>query len=174
MKMATLTRRCCGFSHFPTRCCNCLKTAEISALFQQCIHLMDFGVGLAVFHQSAVFVWKWLKFRPFSKNVSVWIICPLFRLFQPLFFRGFRKTAKISAIFLQHALIVWKQPKFWPFSYNPECFGRFPTTVFRPFSNNGFRPFSNNGFRPFSYKFSTILLQCLSCNITIASEHNSL
>ena len=45
--------------------------------------------------------------------------------------------------------VVGKWPKFRPFSYNPKCFGRFPTTVFRPFSNNGFRPFSN--------KFSAIL-----------------
>ena len=150
--MATLTRRCCGFSHFPTRCCNCLKTAEISALFQQCIHLMDFGVGLAVFHQSAVFVWKWPKFRPFSNNVSVWIICPLFRLFSNNF-------SPSSLGFLG------KRPKFRPFSYNmlllfensrnfgrfpttlnvsavfqQLCFGRFPTTVFGCFPTN-FRAF---------------------------------
>ena len=94
--------------------------AEISAVFQQCFCLNY------LFDISAVF-----------------------QQFQPLFFRGCRKTAEISAIFLQHAHIVWKRQKFRPFSYNPECFGRFPTTVFRPFFNNG--------FRPFSYKFSAIL-----------------
>ena len=114
-KMATLTRRYCGFGHFQTKCCSCLKMAEILAVFQQCFHLMGFGVVSAVFQQSTVFVGKRQKFRPFSNNVSSLRIWALFR----------------------------------PFSYNPKCFGRFPTTVFRPFSNNGFRPFSN--------KFSAIL-----------------
>ena len=67
----------CGFGCFPPICCVCLKMAEISAVFQKCFCLNYLSTISAVFQQ-----------------------------FQPLFFRGFRKTAKISAIFLQHALIV--------------------------------------------------------------------
>ena len=33
---------------------------------------------------------------------------------------------------------------FRPFSNNPKCFGRFPTKRFRPFSYNFFRPFSTS------------------------------
>ena len=122
------------------------------AIFQQCFHFMDFGVGSAVFQQSAVFVWKWPKFRPFSNNVSVWIICSIFRPF--------------SNNFSPFSLgVVGKRPKFRPFSYNmlllfensrnfgrfpttlnvsavfqQLCFGRFPTTDFGRFPTN-FRPF---------------------------------
>ena len=135
-KMATLTRRYCGFSHFQTKCCSCLKTAEISAFFHQCFHLMGFGVVSAVFQQSTVFVGKRQKFRLFSNNVPSLRIWALFRPFSNSF----------SPYFLW---VVGKRPKFRPFSNNPKCFGRFPTTAFRPFSNNGLRPFSD--------KFSAIL-----------------
>ena len=108
-----LQDECQFFCHFQTTTAGFKKTAEISAVFQQCFHSNDFGVVSAVFQQ-----------------------------FQSFFITGCKKTAEISAIFLQPALVVWKRPKFRPFSYNPKCFGRFPTTAFRPFSNNAFRPFS--------------------------------
>ena len=45
---------------------------------------------------------------------------------------------------------------FRPFSNNPKCFGRFPTKRFRPFSYNFFRPFSTSPFKSASLFFVTI------------------
>ena len=109
----------CGFGRFPTIYCVCWKTAEISAVFQQCLFSKDLGTVSAVFQQfQPLFLWvvgKRPKFRPFSNKHS--------RLFENgRNFGRFPTTPNVSAVFQQL------------------CFGRFPTTVFGRFPTN-FRPF---------------------------------
>ena len=78
----------CGFGRFPTIYCVCWKTAEISAVFQQCLFSKDLGTVSAVFQQ-----------------------------FQPLFFMGGKKTAEILTIFLLPQVFrPFSNNGFWPFS----------------------------------------------------------
>ena len=114
---------------------HCWKQAEISAVFLQLA--MVVWKWQKTDHQpfSGDFVGKRQKFRPFSNNHN------------QLFENGRKQTINNSVgTLLENGRNFGRFPTtgFRPFSNNPKCFGRFPTNRFRPFSNNFFRPFSTS------------------------------
>ena len=116
---------------------HCWKQEEISAVFLQLA--MVVWKWQKTDHQpfSGDFVGKRQKFRPFSNNHN------------QLFENGRKQTINNSVgTLLENGRNFGRFPTtgFRPFSNNPKCFGRFPTNRFRPFSNNFFRPFSTSPF----------------------------
>ena len=86
-------------------------------------------------HLSGGIVEKWQKFLPFSNNHN------------QLFENGRKQTINnFVGTLLENGRNFGRFPTtgFRPFSNNPKCFGRFPTKRFRPFSYNFFRPFSTS------------------------------
>ena len=114
---------------------HCWKQAEISAVFLQLA--MVVWKWQKTDHQpfSGDFVGKRQKFLPFSNNHN------------QLFENGRKQTINnFVGTLLENGRNFGHFPTtgFRPFSNNPKCFGRFPTKRFRPFSYNFFRPFSTS------------------------------
>ena len=88
-------------------------------------------------HLRGGIVGKLQKFGPFSNNL-LW-----------LFENGRKQTINhLVGTLLENGRNFGRFPTtgFRPFSNNPKCFGRFPTKRFRPFSYNFFRPFSTSPY----------------------------
>ena len=97
---------------------------------------------------SGDFVGKRQKFLPFSNNHN------------QLFENGRKQTINnFVGTLLENGRNFGRFPTtgFRPFSNNPKCFGRFPTKRFRPFSYNFFRPFSTSPSRLSSISYGTNL-----------------
>ena len=108
----------------------------------------------AVFLQLAMVVWKWQKtdHQPFSGDFvgKRQKFLPFSNNHNQLFENGRKQTINnFVGTLLENGRNFGRFPTtgFRPFSNNPKCFGRFPTKRFRPFSYNFFRPFSTSPIR---------------------------